>query len=135
MKSETIFILLACSFACTNVLGQTNRNQECRCSCATTEPFVRTLEQRRPGKVGPPGLPDPRGLVGAPGSCGCDPNEIERLNSTIQTLLGKYIVVRNFDMKTFFQIFVSFLVKKTTRGKPIYRQEYDQENLISFLIR
>ena len=134
MKSETIFILSACLFVCTNVLGQTFRNQECRCSCATTEPFIRIVEQGRPGKVGPPGPPGPMGLIGAPGSCGCDPNEIERLNSTIQTLLGENIVVRNFDMKTFFQIFVLFLVKKTTRGKPIYRQEYDQENLILFLI-
>ena len=112
MKSETIFILSACLFVCTNVLGQTNRNQECRCSCATTEPFIRTVEQGRPGKVGPPGILVPMGLVGAPGSCGCDPNEIERLNSTIQTLLGENIVVSNFDIKTFFQIFVSFLVKK-----------------------
>ena len=112
MKSETIFILSACLFVCTNVLGQTNQNQECCCSCATTEPFIRIVEQGRPGKVGPPGPPGPMGLVGAPGSCQCDPNEIERLNSTIQTLLGKDIVVCNFDIKTFFQIFVSFLLKK-----------------------
>ena len=92
MKSITIFILSACLFACTNVLGQTNRNQECRCSCATTEPFIRSAEQGRPGKIGPPGPPGPMGLVGAPGSCGCDPNEIERLNSTIQTLLGKELL-------------------------------------------
>ena len=78
MKSETIFILLACLFVCTNVLGQTNRNQECRCSCATTGTLIRTVEQERPGKIGPPGPPGPMGLVGAAGSCGCDPNGIDR---------------------------------------------------------
>ena len=92
MKSKMFFLMATCLLACASVLGQANRNQECRCSCATTEPFIRTSEQGRPGKIGPPGPPGPMGLVGAPGSCGCDPNEIERLNSTIQTLLGKELL-------------------------------------------
>ena len=47
-------------------------------------------QQGRPGKLGSSGPPGPKGDQGETGECGCDPNEVERLNRTIQQLQGKY---------------------------------------------
>jgi len=45
-------------------------------------------QQGRPGKIGPHGPPGPKGDQGEAGGCGCDPNELEQLNITIQKLQG-----------------------------------------------
>ena len=86
MKSSIKVIFIISLFVCVLVKGQANQNQECRCSCREPQ---RPTEQGRPGKKGPPGPPGPTGLRGIPGSCACNPNEINRLNSTIQSLIGE----------------------------------------------
>ena len=57
-------------------------------------PSMRTPsgQQGRPGKLGPSGSPGLKGDRGETGECGCDPNEVEQLNRTIQELQGSFIV-------------------------------------------
>ena len=42
-------------------------------------------QQGRPGSIGPIGPAGPSGPPGAPGECACDPNEIERLRTEMET--------------------------------------------------
>ena len=47
----------------------------------SSEPTINTphLSQGHPGKIGPRGPPGLLGEIGEPGTCACNPNEIEQL--------------------------------------------------------
>jgi len=93
MHCKTSLLIFGVTIFYSNqVLSQilSNNDEEEMCFPLRRASSVRTFsgQHGRPGKIRPPGDIGPKGDRGEAGKCGCDPSEVEQLNTTIHQLQG-----------------------------------------------